>query len=536
MTKKKPSQQQSSLIYDPKLLLLGLVCLALVLRLPLLSGSFWLDEAAQALESARPFSQQLDIVADFQPPLLHYLLHFALYFGQSEWWLRLIGALLPGLSMVVFLYLINLELKRSKLKPSVLQKKISSSEFVSSGLFRASVATVLLATSSFHVFYSQELRPYALPAAWGCIGWWLLIKLSHKHSARSWLLYGVTTLLGLFSSYLYPFLVMGHAGWWLLNQPKNWKPLVLTLLTAGVFFAPLLPLFKSQLDAGGQVRLDLPGWEDVVSTPQLKALPLVVGKFVFGVVNIEPNLVFLGSGAVLSAILAFLGWSYLSQQKVTPSFLLSILKHPFWWWVIAPLLVAWIVSFWIPVVRPKRFLFALPGFYLGLAMIIEWAVVSRSKTTQLLGKALLAILFVINVVSLSAYYSSPSLQRENWRDLHQELRSKYPENGIMVFAYIAPYSPIRWYEQSLPVAEQYPTLSTGTLNINQVPSVREWLEPVTEYRFVIVFEYLSDLSDPERVLLEEIESYGYVTVDIIEYPSIGFVRVYTRPNSTLSSR
>ena len=44
---------------------------ALLLRLILINSSFWLDEAAQALESIRPLSQQLQIQNDFQPPLYH---------------------------------------------------------------------------------------------------------------------------------------------------------------------------------------------------------------------------------------------------------------------------------------------------------------------------------------------------------------------------------------------------------------------------------------------------------------------------------
>ena len=78
--------------------------LAFILRLPLLNGSFWMDEAAQALEIIRPLSQQLDIVADFQPPLLHLILHFAQYFSHAEWWLRTIGALIPGLVTIFFSY------------------------------------------------------------------------------------------------------------------------------------------------------------------------------------------------------------------------------------------------------------------------------------------------------------------------------------------------------------------------------------------------------------------------------------------------
>jgi len=46
---------------SPFLPLFLLLILATAVRLPLLGGSFWLDEAAQALESARPFNQQRTI-------------------------------------------------------------------------------------------------------------------------------------------------------------------------------------------------------------------------------------------------------------------------------------------------------------------------------------------------------------------------------------------------------------------------------------------------------------------------------------------
>ncbi|MBD3279202.1 MAG: hypothetical protein GF390_00640, partial [Candidatus Pacebacteria bacterium] len=78
-------------------LILVILILALLMRLPHLTGSFWLDEAAQALESARPLAHQLDIQQDFQPPLIHLLVHFALYISRSEWWLRTVAALIPSL-------------------------------------------------------------------------------------------------------------------------------------------------------------------------------------------------------------------------------------------------------------------------------------------------------------------------------------------------------------------------------------------------------------------------------------------------------
>src|SRR3990172_3840529 len=72
-------------------MLYAILVLALALRLSGLGQSFWLDEAAQVIESARPLSEQLYIPADFWPPLYHVLLHFWMYGGRSEAWLRLLS-------------------------------------------------------------------------------------------------------------------------------------------------------------------------------------------------------------------------------------------------------------------------------------------------------------------------------------------------------------------------------------------------------------------------------------------------------------
>src|SRR3989344_3953301 len=127
-----------------------ILTLALLLRLPLLNSSFWLDEAAQALESVRPWSQQLRIAADFQPPLIHLLVHGLMKISIAEWWLRWWVATLPGLGMVSITYWLGRQLFNKQV-----------------GWW----AALLVATNSFHIFYSQELRPYALTGFWVCLSW-----------------------------------------------------------------------------------------------------------------------------------------------------------------------------------------------------------------------------------------------------------------------------------------------------------------------------------------------------------------------------
>ena len=129
---------KSSLIYL-------ILFVALLLRLPLLSGSFWLDEAAQALESVRPLSQQLNITSDFQPPLFHLVVHFLSLVSHAEWWLRL-ASLIPGLITIYFTFRIGCRFSGSPDEASA-----------KSGRLVGLIAGLLLATSQFHVFYSQEL-------------------------------------------------------------------------------------------------------------------------------------------------------------------------------------------------------------------------------------------------------------------------------------------------------------------------------------------------------------------------------------------
>lgn len=494
-----------------------IICVvALALRVPLLSGSLWLDEAAQALESVRPLNQQLDIIPDFQPPLLHLLLHFAQYLGSSEAWLRTVGALIPGLIMIVATFFIG--------------EKVA-------GRRGAMVASLLLATSSFHIFYSQELRPYALPAAIGLVSWWLLLTLTDspdkRRSPRWWFGYAALTTLGLYSSYLYPFLVFGQVGYWFLQQRRHLIPLTLSLLMGGICFLPWLPTFQLQLAAGGLLRTSLPGWTEVVSTPQALVWPMIGVKFVFGVLDVEPTPGFLlGSGAVVISLVLFSVAVFNARRRFSASDRRRFIDHVLFLgcWIVIPLVSAWLVSFWVPVIQPKRVLFVLPACYLvvgyGLSLISK----TRSRFITASAMALPVVLLIINVIGTSTYYLNPRLQRENWKALHQTVTQRYPaDKSLALFAFSAPFSPWEWYDDG-----SYPTLSLEPLKSPNDSVLAERMKGITEYQYVILFDYLTDLTDPDRRLESQLQAFGYQVVEIIDQPNIGFVRVYGHPNARLS--
>jgi len=479
--------------------------LALILRLPQLNSSFWLDEAAQALESARPLSQQLDIAFDFQPPLLHLLVHLAEQISRQEWWLRAGAALLPGLITIWACYQIGAQL----------QSKLT-------GL----IAALLLSTSSFHIFYSQELRPYSLPAMWACLSWLVLFKIDKDSPAWWMLIYAIITLLGLYTSYLYPFLLLAQVVYLLLFSPALIKRFVATSWLWLIGFLIWLPRFWTQLKVGSLVRQQLPGWEQVVSAPQFKALSLVWGKFVFGVLDLEVNLMFGLISLVVLAGLSYLGLQSLQlpTRKRQPLAVLLI-------WLVLPIVSAWLVSFWIPVLSPKRVLFTLPAFYLSVSVLITLGLKqTRSRSGRLTAWLLAGALLVLNVFSASSYFSNPRLQREDWRTLHLQIITKYPaKSSILISSFPDTFAPWVWYDDG-----SYPTLATGQLNIELADDLPSQLKVITDYQYVLVFDYLRDLTDPNDRLLTEIKQFGYQEITVIDQAQIGFVRVFARKNTLLT--
>ncbi len=472
--------------------------LALALRLPYLDGSFWLDEAAQALESARPLSQQLDIIPDFQPPLLHLIVHFSLMVSQSEWWLRTMAALIPGLLTIAVVYWWG--------------KKLV-------GRAAALLASLLLATSSLHIFYSQELRPYSLPTFWAVLSWWVLhhavraVGRTSSSGKKWWIIYTLVSILGVYTSYLYPFLVLAQGLWILLQHRLLLRQLCLSGTVMALSFLPWLPMFRLQLAAGSGVRVDLPGWESVVSLPQLKALPLVLGKFIFGVIDLELNLMFVTLMLILTAMI---GWMWLRargpdrDQQWSSYWLLAI------WWLV-PLIGSWLISFWIPVVQPKRLLFLLPAVYLLISSLV---IQSRGRVRWLVA----TLLLMFNLYGTFAYYGQPALQRENWRAAYQQLIARYPASEtIAIFVFPEPFAPWRWYNSA-----EVASVSTGTLNIDDAQNLDKTIQPVNDYKYVVVFDYLRDLTDPDEQVLEIVEANGFQPVDLLVYPQIGWIRIYSK--------
>lgn len=496
-----------------------ILLLALCLRLPQLNDSFWLDEAAQALQSARPWNQQLLIRDDFQPPLMHVLTHGLMQLSTNEAWLRTGTALIPGL-LTVWL---TIRLGRPLGSPVI-----------------GWLAGLFLATSSFHLFYSQELRPYSLPAFWATLGWWLLLDLTRsteRHrassvSSRQLILLGVTTAAGLYSSYLYPFVLLGQLSYLLMcwRQTAASGRAMGVLMVGSASFLPWIPSFLAQLQAGQELRTLLPGWEQVVSFDQLKIVALTAGKYFYGVLDLAITPAYVLTTLLFVGVITTMSW----QARRHPQ--LVTVRRVLLCGVLIPFLTAWLISFWVPVLQPKRVLFVWPLISLGLGWLIwaywQLAPPPRRSWLGLLAPSLGLLLVTVQLFSSWAYLTQSRYQRENWRQVQQQIMVKYPPSqSVVVMAFPGPFASWEWYNR-----QRYPTFATGVYRLSDDPTQpdRVRLKALTQYQYVLVFDYLRDLTDPQRAIETELARYGYQQVDVLSgNQSLGAVRVFARARQIL---
>lgn len=454
--------------------LILVILLAFLLRLPNLGGSFWMDEAAQALESSRPFWQQHKIEDDFQPPLLHYIVHFMLILGKNEAWLRFVSVL-SGLVTIAALYLI-LETVDSK----------------RTALFTA----ILLAINPFHIFFSQELRPYALATAFACLSWLGLIKKSKN-------LFVFSTVGGLYSMYLYPFVLLSQLAYVFFERRLSFVSVLRQTFYSLILFLPWLPFFLGQLQTGTALAKALPGWDRVVSTPQLKALPLTLAKFILGQIDLKDSVVFLllaGFVSIIFFIAVRGGW-----KNTKTRFLV--------YWFFVTVVTSWLVSFLVPVISPKRVMIALPAF---VGILAVWIVTNHLKKLGI----------VLSIIFLGAWLMSiavPRYGRENWRGLIRAIEVEASgRKAVGVFSFPESFAPWRWYSRGF-----VNTIVSGKILTKDKQELGKIKLKIQQFDQIFYFEYLRDLSDPDGLMKEVILESGFHEAGAIDGGTIGFVRLYS---------
>lgn len=172
------------------LLILFIFLLGLALRFyDLGSESIWYDEAISIAVAKLGLIDQISwsfLQNDNNPPLYYQLMHFWIWiFGDSEFSARMPSALFGSFSIVA-IYSVG---------KSFFSKNV--------GL----IAALILATSVFHIKYSQEARAYSLLAFLTLVSFYYYLKLLSSDRRSNLILYLLSSILMLYTHY-YGFFIL----------------------------------------------------------------------------------------------------------------------------------------------------------------------------------------------------------------------------------------------------------------------------------------------------------------------------------------
>lgn len=470
-----------------------ILLLSFGLRLITINQSLWLDEAINVVSA-----QRLDFfsfitrypIGDFHPPAYFALLWlWGHLFGFSEIAVRLPSVIL-GVLTVGLTYFLGKELGNKK---------------------AALVGASLLAVAPLHVYYSQEARMYSLAAFAATLSFYFLVKCV---KGGLWALcgYTVSVILILYSDYVAYLVLPAQLIFLLWYDRKSIKKILGSWGISLLFFLPWMLVFPEQLLTGRAAAVNLSGWNEVVGGTSLKNLALVWVKTLVGRISFDNKGVYAGVIGCLS-ILWILGIEKgiggirgVRRIRENEGLLLS--------WILVPLILAWGISFIIPILSYFRLIFILPAFYLLLSY-------GLSKFPKVWSTLLISIILLGELLSLFIYYTSPQFHREDWKGAVSFIRADVRFNDLVIFENNHVPYPFVYYADQLIQAEK---------GLIKIPA--QTLEDTTSGDHLLgkeriyVFEYLVDITDPQRLLDQKIISLGFKKTKIYNFSGVGFINQY----------
>lgn len=408
---------------------LSSVLLALILLLAaglrfyaLGASSLWSDEGNTWALVGRSFAQiARDAAADIHPPGYYWLLKgWTMAVGASAVGMRSFSAL-AGVGLVYVVYRLGLLLWPPRGEAQVRGVP-------------ALVAAVLVAVNPFLVYYSQEARMYLLLTLasaglfWGVLAWFASTRRWH------WALvgYGGAALLGLWTHYTFPVVMLaGGGGYLLLSMTRSgglrttWWPFTVTNLLVILAY---LPWLATAID-----RLRHWPTPTAVATPTA-VLPLILQTILLGPLRNVPQPFW--PWLLAAALLPLIGIILAGRQpRLRPLVL----------WGVAPLLLS--VGAGLLTDAFLKFL---------LVSVPAWALLSAAVITVLPRRAPMALLISGGALLfagrvLPAYYQTADV-RDNYQGVaHYVAAVADPAHDLVLLDAPGQQEVWRYYDPGLPI-------------------------------------------------------------------------------------
>jgi mannosyltransferase len=238
-------------------ILIALLFVAAILRFYRLNEGLWLDEIITDVNYARlSFIQNITTFDSENQHFLYSLLAnlFFSIFGESNWVLRLPAALF-GIASIAGLFLLGREVSND---------------------IEALLASALLTFSYHHIWFSQNARGYTGLLFWTILASWLFIRALEDDRVRTWLFFGVSIALGVYTHLTMVFVIIGQLLIYLFNllfrrhnyHPARWIGFWIGFGVGGLlvllFLSPVMPQILRTV--GGSEQSVVTAWKNPLWT------------------------------------------------------------------------------------------------------------------------------------------------------------------------------------------------------------------------------------------------------------------------------
>jgi uncharacterized membrane protein len=440
-------------------ILIGLTLIGLFLRFYQITfNSVWLDEAATYMFSKLSLIDIWFITAngEVNPPLFHWIEHFMLYFGNSEFVLRFVPAVLGTLTIPLF-YLVGKEfLDRN------------------CGIIMAALLTI----SPFHIFYSQEARVYSTMLFFISIAIIFYFRAMRSNAWKSWALFGLFSAIAFWAHFytLIPvlslfFIAVGINAKKIRDEIRFTFPLITGAIVFLLVSLPLIIVATGQflIRTSSAPTYGIQGPEIILETlRQLSGysditLIIYLALFVIG---------------ILSVFLI---------ERTKAYFLIAM--------ILIPLLISWVLSYRMPMI-PRYLIYLLPIYFMGIASAYRpFLSLAKSKKVIYL---FIVVLVAINIPTLISYYQNPV--KDDWRGFSGMIRQAASPGDLIVLMPTYNSQPFDYYYQNA-------TAGTIEYGANSVQRLEEIYGLKGEQRIFYVVTGDINAVDPKGTTLEWLSNH-----------------------------
>ena len=263
------------------------------------------------------------------------------------------------------------------------------------------------------VYYSQEARMYMM------VTFFLTASLYYFLKSKNLILFNLFLILSFYTFYGSIFLIATILLYLLFK--KRYKVFLVSCFLFLVSFVLISSLLYQQFLHSRIALSNVTHWSLVLGKANIKNLLLIPIKFSIGRISFYPK------------------WLYWGIAGIWTGFVLFTIKTVFiktvFYLLIFPLVLGFLVSFFIPMLQYFRFIYLIP---------IITILLSLNKNTSMYQY----IVIIGFVVFSSAYLLLPQFHREDWKSLVKNLPKNRP-----VYMIKASSDPVKYYQNDLKVKE-----------------------------------------------------------------------------------